>query len=272
MIKLKKSAKNIRLWPFWLVLLYSLPISSLANTVNNRGFNGDTTHDEIFMLAEQPPTFPGGNEELNKFLSNNLKYPELAVKNNIKGRVYAQFVVEKDGSLSNFKAVNDPGSGLAEEALRVLKLSPKWNAGMQNGKVVRVQYTVPVRFALNNPPPAKEGPAPQDTLNNEVIFTAVQVNPSFPGGEEAFGKFLRENIRYPSKAKINNTTGRTFTQFVVEPDGSLTNFKTLRDPGNGLGEEALRVLKLCPKWIPGTQNGKAVRVLYTVPINFSLAR
>jgi protein TonB len=107
--------------------------------------------------------------------------------------------------------------------------------------------------------------------DGDKIFNAVEIQPNFPGGEEAFGKFLRDHIRYPAVAKENNVTGRVFIQFVVERDGSLTDLKTLRDPGSGLGDEALRVLKISPHWKPGIQNGKPVRVQYTVPVNFSLA-
>jgi len=107
--------------------------------------------------------------------------------------------------------------------------------------------------------------------DGDKIFNAVEINPTFPGGEEAFGKFLRDHIRYPSVAKENNTQGRVFVQFVVERDGSLTDLKILRDPGSGLGDEAVRVLKISPHWKAGIQNGKPVRVQYTVPVNFSLA-
>jgi len=110
---------------------------------------------------------------------------------------------------------------------------------------------------------------PED--KSSAVFNSVEVNPAFPGGEAAFGKFLHDHIRYPDKARENKVTGRVFISFVVEKDGSLTNFKTLRDPGSGLGEEAERVLVLSPKWSPGIQNGRLVRVQYTVPVNFSLA-
>jgi protein TonB len=105
----------------------------------------------------------------------------------------------------------------------------------------------------------------------DEIFIGVEINPEYPGGEAAFGKFLRDHIRYPSVAKEAGTQGRVFLQFIVERDGSLTDMKILRDPGSGLGEEAERVLKMSPHWRAGIQNGKPVRVQYTVPINFSLA-
>ncbi|WP_448698424.1 energy transducer TonB [Mucilaginibacter sp. AW1-3] len=101
-------------------------------------------------------------------------------------------------------------------------------------------------------------------------FIAVEVNPEYPGGESAFGKFLQKNIRYPSIAKENGIQGKAYLQFIVERDGSLTDIKSLRDPGSGLGEEAIRVLKMSPHWKPGVQNGKPVRVQYTIPVNFSL--
>ncbi|RKR81086.1 TonB family protein [Mucilaginibacter gracilis] len=102
------------------------------------------------------------------------------------------------------------------------------------------------------------------------VFNAVEIQPTFPGGERGFGKFLVQNIHYPDKAKANNTKGRVFIQFVVEADGDLSDIKCLRDPGDGLGQEAMRVLSISPKWMPGIQNGKRVRVQYTVPVNFSL--
>ena len=104
--------------------------------------------DEVFMVAEQMPEFPGGMKELLKFLQNNLKYPENAMKNNVQGRVIVQFVVEKDGTLTEFKVARSVDPDLDAEALRVLQTMPKWKPGMQRGKIVRVKFTVPVSFKL----------------------------------------------------------------------------------------------------------------------------
>ena len=109
------------------------------------------------------------------------------------------------------------------------------------------------------------------TMNEaSPVFSAVEINPTFPGGEVNLYRFLSANIHYPDKAKATNISGRVFIQFVVEKDGSLSNFKILRDPGAGLGAETERVLATSPKWSPGIQNGNQVRVQYTVPVNFSL--
>lgn len=100
------------------------------------------------MVAEQMPEFPGGMKELLKFLQDNLKYPESAMKNNLQGRVIVQFVVEKDGTPTEFNVVRAVNPDLDAEALRVLKTMPKWKPGMQKGEAVRVKYTVPVAFKL----------------------------------------------------------------------------------------------------------------------------
>lgn len=114
------------------------------------------------------------------------------------------------------------------------------------------------------------GEPTESPANPTGIFITSEVMPSFPGGEEAFGKFMRDHIRYPAMAKENGITGRVYIQFIVERDGSLTDMKILKEPGSGLGDEAARVLKISPRWKPGIQNGKPVRVQYTIPVSFSL--
>ena len=108
----------------------------------------EEVEDEIFQVVEQDPEYPGGVEALYKFIQQNLKYPQLAKENNITGRVFVQFVVEKDGSVSNVKAARDIGGGCGAEAVRVIKAMPKWTPGKQRGKAVRAAYTLPVNFVL----------------------------------------------------------------------------------------------------------------------------
>jgi len=101
-----------------------------------------------FVSMENPPAFPGGIEKFYKFLSDNIKYPPMAAENNIQGNVFVSFTVEKDGSLTDIKIDRKLGHGTDEEAVRVLKLSKRWNPGMQNGKPVRVKYNIPIKFSL----------------------------------------------------------------------------------------------------------------------------
>lgn len=102
------------------------------------------------------------------------------------------------------------------------------------------------------------------------IFTVVENDPEFPGGMDALYKYLAQNIKYPQLARDNGITGKVYVTFVVEKDGSIANPKVLRDIGGGCGQEAIRVVKSMPKWSPGKQRGKAVRVQFNLPVNFSL--
>ena len=104
----------------------------------------------------------------------------------------------------------------------------------------------------------------------QPIFTVVEKDPEFPGGTEALYKYLAENIKYPQLARDNGITGKVYITFVVERDGSIANPKILRDIGGGCGAEAIRVVKAMPKWTPGKQRGKAVRVQFNLPVNFNL--
>lgn len=105
--------------------------------------------EEIFQVVEEEPEFPGGMEALYKYLGESIKYPQLAKENNIEGKVYVTFVVEKDGSIANPRILRDIGGGCGNEAIRVVKAMPKWKAGKQRGKNVRVQFNLPVSFKLN---------------------------------------------------------------------------------------------------------------------------
>jgi protein TonB len=115
------------------------------------------------------------------------------------------------------------------------------------------------------------GNGPKDVVeeDNNVYNTAgIEVKPDFPGGMEKFYKYVGKNYTVPEEEGLK---GKVFVSFVVEKDGSLTDIKVIRDIGYGTGKEAIRVLKSCPKWNPGEQNGKKVRVLYSLPISIQSA-
>ncbi|MGM0612909.1 MAG: energy transducer TonB [Bacteroidota bacterium] len=107
-------------------------------------------------------------------------------------------------------------------------------------------------------------------VEEEEVFTVVEEQPSFPGGEEARRKYLRDNIEYPQMARESGIEGTVFVTFVVEPDGSITDVRVLRGIGGGCDEEALRVVRNMPEWEPGKQRGKEVRVQFNMPIRFKL--
>ena len=113
--------------------------------------------------------------------------------------------------------------------------------------------------------------APVEEEEEEVVFVVVESMPEFPGGQQALFKFLSENVKYPVIAQENGIQGRVICQFVVNRDGSIVDVEVVRSGGDAsLDKEAVRVIKSMPKWKPGKQRGKAVRVKYTLPVNFKL--
>jgi len=122
------------------------------------------------------------------------------------------------------------------------------------------EYIVPVPVHLEE----------ENSLAEEIPFVAVEKMPEFPGGINALREFLAKNTDYPDAAKETGIQGTVYLYFVVEKDGSISGIKTLRGIGGGCTEEAERVLSMMPKWKPGNQFGKPVRVSYNVPVIFKL--
>ncbi len=109
-----------------------------------------------------------------------------------------------------------------------------------------------------------------DEPSEPEIFTIVEQNPEFPGGEGAMYEYLGKNIKYPQLARDNGVQGVVTINFVVNEDGSVSNVRALRGIGGGCDEEAVRVVRTLPKFIPGRQNGRNVKVYYNMPVNFTL--
>lgn len=123
------------------ILTFLLPLFAAAQT--------DTTvEQEIFDIVEEAPSYPGGEDARAKFIRDNLVYPDSAIKKGLEGKVYLQFIVETDGSVSNVKAIRKFDEDCANEAIRVIKLM-KWNPGKQRGKAVRVKVVLPIVFKLS---------------------------------------------------------------------------------------------------------------------------
>ena len=212
----------------------------------------------IFIDVEEPPTFPGGDSAMVAYLKHNLHYPPAEKEKGIQGRVFVGFVIEKDGSVSSVEVKRGIGEECDAEAVRVVKEMPNWEPGKQSGIVVRMAMVLPISFKIVEPP--------IDT----TIYTTVEKMPTFPGGEFKMYEFLAMNIRYPQRARQDGYSGTVYVRFIVEPDGTITNIEVAKGVGGGCSEEAVRVVKMMPNWIPGEAFGKKVRVTYTLPINFRL--
>ena len=104
--------------------------------------------DEVFMVVENMPEYPGGNEAMFAFFAKNMKYPADAQKNKVQGRVFVTFIVDKDGAITDVQVVKPAYPSLDAEAVRLVKMMPKWKPGTQRGVPVRVKFTLPVVFKL----------------------------------------------------------------------------------------------------------------------------
>ncbi|WP_288613706.1 M56 family metallopeptidase [uncultured Bacteroides sp.] len=242
-------------------------------------------NNPVFEVVEIMPEFPdGGMSGLMQFLSKNIQYPINAQKNHTQGRVTVQFVVNKDGSISEPKIIRGVDPDLDGEAIRVISLMPKWKPGMQKGQPVRVKYTVPVMFRLSDDGQKEEyKPIPkidetvvvgyaskQAPAEEYPVFEVVENMPEFAGGMGGLMQYLSKNIKYPVEAQKAGIQGRVIMQVIIDKNGNVTNPKVTQPVDPLLDTEAIRVTASMPKWKPGTQRGMPVNVKYTFPIVFRL--
>lgn len=230
----------------------------------------------VFEIVEVMPVFPGGMSALMKYLGENIKYPEEAKKKNMQGRVYVAFIVNQDGSISDTRIIRGASPLLDAEALRVIGSMPKWKPGMQKGKAVRVQYSVPVVFSLKKQKGGDITTHSAQFVPKEIkpdangIYEVAEEMPQFPGGMGKLMEYISKNMQYPAEAQKQKVEGRVVVQMVVDAEGNVTNPRILQGVNPLLDKEALRLMKDMPKWTPGKQNGEAVAVKYTLPVMFQL--
>ena len=244
-----------------------------------------TPQDTVYNMVECMPEFPGGEAALLKYIADQLKYPEEAAEKGIQGRVPCTFTVNKDGSISDIQIVRhanttgNPVPGiqrtedplLEEEAIRVLKTFPKFKPGMTDGKIVRVRYSIPINFRLHPSPKTTTKPAKTDPVDDlDRVFMTVEKMPEFPGGDEALLNYIDANLKYPEEAASKSIQGRVACSFIVNTDGFVSDVQVIRSESPLLNNEAIRILKSLPQFKPGENDGKPVRVKYSIPINFRL--
>ncbi len=242
---------------------------------------------EVLDVCKNPEVaaeYPGGVPAMMRFLSTKIKYPKGAQEKHEEGKTHVQFVVKSDGAIDYVQIANSSGSkALDDEAVRVVKSMPRWTPAQMNGKNVSTMFTLPVVFKLGGgvPQVAVDAPKPRTgereiadvkiTLVDEKIYQVVEQMPEFKGGATALMQFLSKNINYPKEAAEQKIQGKAFIGFVVEKDGSITDVNVVKSSGNDLlDQESVRVVKSMPRWNPGKQGGKAVRVRFTLPVMFRL--
>lgn len=235
--------------------------------------------DEVFVVVENPPKFPGGDDARAAHFQKVLTYPETARKDKVEGTVYVTFIVEKDGSISNAKILRGVRKDIDEVALRAVSSMPLWEPGTQRGEPVRVQFNMPLKFKLSEEKSEEKKEVKKESssevktstiIDGREVFMVVEESPEYPGGSDALYKYLGEKNKYTEEARKQKTEGTIYIGFTVEPDGSISNARVLRGIGGGLDEVAINSIMGMPKWKPGKNKGVAVPVQFNIPVKFKL--
>ena len=242
----------------FLLSLALLSFSAMASEKDVEYHDCDTTSvKDIFIEHEQMPQFPGGAAAMMKFLQEKVVYPPEAAKNKIQGRVIVQILIDSLGYVSEIKVARSVHPLLDEEAIRVVKMLPRFSPARFDGKAVSLWYTLPVTFTLND---SDEPAKPKD----------VEVKAAFPGGEAALVQFFKDHIKYPSKAAKKRIDGRVKVRFLVDKTGKVRDVKVLDSVDKDLEKEVVRVCRLLPDFIPASVNGEPVEVWFSLPIEFKI--
>lgn len=249
-------------------------------------FGDSVSTNEVYEVVETKPLPAGGMAGWNKYLSENLRYPEDAQGKGIEGTVIVAFVVNTDGAVSDIDILRGIGGGCDEEVIRIVKGSPNWAPGMAGGKPVRSRMRLPLTFRLGDPVPSGNSTNPEfrpvallpamegqdPSQENTMVFFDEQDTPPVPvGGLATWQRHLSENLTYPTSARMRGIQGDVVVSFIVNTDGTVTEVKLVRGIGGGCDEEALRIIKSSPRWSPGMIKGKAVRTRMTLPTKFRLS-
>ncbi len=236
--------------------------------------------EDVYVIVEKMPQYPGGGEALQKHIAASVKYPQDAQQKGISGRVFVTFIVSKEGDVVQARVVRGVDPSLDAEALRVMNSIPKWTPGYEKGKAVHVSYTVPINFSLEDDKKkeveqnrktdldSKIGSKKEEFIyNDEPVFVIVEEMPEYPGGALKLKEFFAGEV---SKLDTNYIIGkRCFITFLVTKEGLVANAHVVRGTGDkDVDAKALEIVNSSPKWKPGKQKGQAVNVSYTVPINF----
>lgn len=249
---------------------------STKNVAPSRIFTG-----EIIEKPDIPPIFTGGSIEMNRFIKRALRYPKEARERKSQGLVVYTFIVEPDGSLSNFDLIHRADSSLDLEALRILKAMPPWRPGKFKNEIVRTKSYVPMYFKLRSVKQtlAKDTTAPASAyaktnseIANSEVFSIGEKMPQYPNGEKELKGFIAHQLRYPKDVLQEKKSGQVVCSFIVATDGSISNIEVVQGLNPKLDLEAMRVLSLMSNWIPGEKNGEKVNVRCLVPIEFSIEK
>jgi len=248
-------------------------------------WQADTSNDDnkVFVKMEIEPAFPGGEKEWRNFLTRNID-ATIPVKNGCKPGTYTvivQFIVSRNGRVSDVKALTNHGYGMEEEAMRIIKKGPDWLPGMQKGRKVNAYRKQPITFVIVGTDGKQKGPTTSLQLENgsetvrtgdsdNKIFVAAEAAPYFAGGEKEWRRYLERNLD-PQVAKKNGCKSGTFKvliRFMVDKKGKIKNVTPVTKNGYGLEEHVASLIAKSPVWSPAIQNGQKKSAYNTQVVTF----
>lgn len=202
-------------------------------------------------VCEQMPKFMGDTNinRFTKWVMEHISYPAELYKEDIQGRVTAEFIVETDGTIANVNILKSAHPLLSNEVVRILKLSPKWTPAVAKGENVRVKFTFPIVFAIR-----------KNRTEGEQIKHAT-----FEGSSSnEFANWIIQNLNIPDNLK--NIEGKITVGFAVTEDGSVKNVRILKGLNSQIDELVVKTVNNSPKWEPAIKDNKPVTITYAITI------
>lgn len=246
---------------FLTALLLSVVNFATAQDTDTTGLD-----PEVFTIIEDKPVPQGGIEGWSSYLQNNLKYPTQAKRMGVEGTVYTQFIVEKDGTVSNVRTLKGIGNGCDEEALRVISNSPPWQPGRLRDEPKRVRMVIPIVFKLSRSN-SYDNPLIRAVYPDKVA--KLSTKPTYKGGMESLNQYLEENIQQPADATAIRHRIVATVRFTITKDGSVANVTGRNTVPVECSEAAENIIRNMPAWNPGLKKDRPVSTDLEISIVFN---
>ncbi|WP_051697685.1 energy transducer TonB [Prevotella sp. 10(H)] len=282
-----------------IILTIVILITCLINTTAQNGITAKLLPSPVAETNTVAPQFPGGDNELYKFLASNIRYPYILIKIQMEGDLDVRFTIDKVGKAKNIEITRGFDPMADEEVIRVLQMMPAWTPATQNGQPVDTEQKLSVNFNIDEEllKRAEEMRAeqknddffvgsssnkPEDNkISNQLASsdnitqqtdTLLNKTPQYPGGKEAMEAYLKANLKYPKRAIQMGIEGRVLYNVLISADGEILRIALFKGIYRDCNEEAFYLIKKMPKWIPGMRDGKPTAMEVMIPVPFVLPR
>lgn len=212
--------------------------------------------DEVYLTGDMiEPKFNGGGlEKFYEFANKEFDFSKFTKSE----KITASFTIDANGDLNNIKVIQFDNVESATEIMRVLTKSPKWKPAQKGGNAIAVDIKFPFDIKLNE----------SKSVNTETLVKDKALKDPISGGMSKFYNFIKSNYNMP---QVPGLKGKVIVTFDINEDGSIGNYKIIRDVKHGTGQELIRVLKLSSgKWTPAVENGKPIKSTFTLPLTINI--